>query len=319
MPLTIYTLTPNPALDLSGHVNAIIPNEKNYVHHPRLDPGGNGINAARIARRLGSRPVLLGFLGGATGVQLRQLLKKEGLRQRFTDIRATTRTNVTVSNDQTHQQTRLTFPGPEIRASEVRQLIHEIAGLRGPGILVLGGSAPGGCTADFYTSMIRVAQKADLSLIVDVPVNEMKKILSNSKNKLLLIKPNQVEFEELVQEENLNEAGMVRLARPLLDRVEVVCVSLAERGALVVLREGAWLIRPPRVHTRGTVGAGDSMVGAMTSRLARSRWRDVENVLDAARWGVAAGAATATTEGTSLGSAKLIRELYAKARTARLI
>ena len=45
----LYTLTPNPALDLSGHVRSLIPNEKNTVFAIRKDPGGNGINAAKIA------------------------------------------------------------------------------------------------------------------------------------------------------------------------------------------------------------------------------------------------------------------------------
>ena len=40
----ICTLTPNPALDLGGIADKIVPNEKSYVHDEKRYPGGNGIN-----------------------------------------------------------------------------------------------------------------------------------------------------------------------------------------------------------------------------------------------------------------------------------
>ena len=75
----IYTLTPNPALDLWGHVAQITPNEKNYVFAERRDPGGNGINAARVIHRLGGRVTALGFLGGSVGAEIERLLDHEGV------------------------------------------------------------------------------------------------------------------------------------------------------------------------------------------------------------------------------------------------
>src|SRR5690349_12571342 len=101
--MKIHTLTPNPALDLSGHVSGLVANEKNYVSKPRLDPGGNAINAGRIAQRLGAQVTAMGFAGGATGTQLLELLGAEKLKTRFTQIQNSTRTNVTVTNDSDHQ------------------------------------------------------------------------------------------------------------------------------------------------------------------------------------------------------------------------
>ncbi len=56
----IISLTPNPALDVSGLVTRLTPNEKSYVTHEIRLPGGNGINAARIAQRLGSKVTVTG-------------------------------------------------------------------------------------------------------------------------------------------------------------------------------------------------------------------------------------------------------------------
>ena len=316
----IYTLTPNPALDLSGHVSRIVPNEKNYVTRARLDPGGNAINAARIAKRLGASPLLLGFAGGGTGTQLRALLSKEGLRHQFTAIREATRTNVTVTNDQDHEQTRLTFPGPKVSPKEIRSLRASIARFKAPGIFVLGGSAPNDCSHRFYPDLIASASKHALGVIVDVPSVYLKTILNARSVKFLLLKPNQTELEELLGRKFRSDKAIADAALKLTEKSAIVCVSLANRGAVFAANGETWFARAPRVKARGTVGAGDSMVGAMATRLAH--WglshpdlfghATTEKLLDIFRWGLAAGAATATTEGTKLGELALIRRLCTK-------
>ncbi|MDR3608573.1 MAG: hexose kinase [Oligoflexia bacterium] len=316
----IYTVTANPALDLSGHVPKIIPNEKNYVRNSRLDPGGNGINAARIARRLGADPVLLGFIGGGAGEQLKGLLDKEGLSYRFTPIQGMTRTNVTVTNDEDHLQTRLTFPGPKIRNIEIRALFSAVRKLKAPGVIVLGGSAPSGHPSTFYPSLIRAAQSRGLGVMVDVPVPFLKGVFKARLKKLLFIKPNQTEFEGLTGKKFTNDLEIAREACRLLKSCEMICVSLADRGAILAWRGQAWFFKAPRVRARGTVGSGDSMVGAVAVALAKKgltlagqiAHTERESVLDSICWGIAAGAATATTEGTSLGDASLIRRLHSK-------
>ena len=50
----IYTLTLNPAIDVSLHVkDGLMPGSINKSYAMRSDPGGKGINVARIYRRLG--------------------------------------------------------------------------------------------------------------------------------------------------------------------------------------------------------------------------------------------------------------------------
>ena len=48
-----------------------------------MDPGGNGINSARILKRLGVDVVALGFLGGGPGGQIQDLLEQEEIRCQF--------------------------------------------------------------------------------------------------------------------------------------------------------------------------------------------------------------------------------------------
>jgi 1-phosphofructokinase family hexose kinase len=322
----LYALTPNPALDLSGHVKQIVPNEKNTVRNPRLDPGGNAINAARIAKRLGQEPVLMGFLGGAAGQQLAALLDQEGLRHRFTAIQGITRTNVTVTNDSDCVQTRLSFPGPKISSLEARSLLSSISRLKAPGIFVLGGSFPPGCPRNFASSLIRMADQRGLGVVVDVPSTDLRQILDKKVPRLLLIKPNRVEFESLVGKRLSTDNAIAHAAAEYSHRAAVICVSLGSQGAMISANGKSWKVHPPRVPVNGTVGAGDSMVGAITARLLKQRLTTPllcdrapdEAFLDAARWGAAAGAATVATEGTLLGSSALIRKLASKVRLERL-
>ena len=49
----IVTLTPNPAIDLSTSVDRIVPMRKLRCAPPRRDPGGGGVNVARVVKRFG--------------------------------------------------------------------------------------------------------------------------------------------------------------------------------------------------------------------------------------------------------------------------
>ena len=49
----IVTLTPNPAIDLSTSVDRVVPMRKLRCAPPRRDPGGGGVNVARVVKRFG--------------------------------------------------------------------------------------------------------------------------------------------------------------------------------------------------------------------------------------------------------------------------
>lgn len=325
--MKIYTLTPNPALDVSGIVDHLVPNEKNYVYEEQRDPGGNGINASRIAHRLGTPTLALGFVGGATGDELVNLLKREGVQSRFVRIGAFTRTNVVVCDSTTEQQTRLTFPGPRLTSTEIGSLLRQIRSLRGGGLLILGGSFPPGCPKDFHIQVARAARDADLGPIIDIPAKVLKTYLppkgGKSKAPLsLFLKPNQTELEEWYGKPLKTDRALAQAAQVMAEHAGFIVVSLAARGAILATRERAWFFAAPKIRARGTVGAGDSMVGAIGTQLLKARMTSPERIReslakgglpdwlrDAIRWGLAAGAATAQVSGTSLAQPREIHRL----------
>jgi 1-phosphofructokinase family hexose kinase len=318
----IYTVTPNPTLDLGGKVERLVPNEKNYVDDETRFPGGNAINAARILRRLGVPVVATGFLGGGIGAEVETLLREEGVTSHFVKIEGNTRIGLTVSNRKTHVQTRLSFPGPRILSSEWKLLLHNLAKIKPPGLVVIGGSLPPGITAAQIGNLIRALRKHQILSMVDMPGPLLKSIIPEGP---VFIKPNLTEFQELVGKRITSVPAVLREARKLCRHVSLVCVSSVGGGALLITRKSAWFGRAPRVKVKSTVGAGDSMVGAVAAHL----WKNLESeggiealtddtIGDLLRWGLAAAAATLETHGTELGSAEKIHEYYRKTRVARV-
>ena len=71
-------------------------------------------------------------------------------------------------------------------------------------------------------------------------------------------------------------------------------------------REHSYFGRIAKVKIRSSVGAGDSMVGAMVGQIYKGHAPGDEIL----RWGLAAAAATLERRGTAFGPAKSIYRLY---------
>ena len=77
----IITVTPNhPAIDLSTSVSKLEPFSKLRCTPPLRDPGGGGINVARVIKRMGGDVAAIYPAGGSTGQLLRALMDREGVR-----------------------------------------------------------------------------------------------------------------------------------------------------------------------------------------------------------------------------------------------
>jgi 1-phosphofructokinase family hexose kinase len=303
----ICALTPNPALDLSGVVRELTPNEKSYVTDEKRLPGGNAINAARILHRLKIPVIASGFLGGSTGEELAALLKAEKVKTSFVDIHGSTRINVTVSNSADRQQTRLSFPGPKIRTVEKKNLFDFFSRQKNLAFLLVGGSLPQGFTAKDVRHLMALARKKGIESVIDCPGPVLADLLSA---KPLLIKPNLEEFQELTGSSVKSIGQVQQKAQKMLKDVPYVCVSSVEGGTLLLTRQGTFFGRIPKLQIHSTVGAGDSMVGAMLAQL----YQGCEDPAELLRWGLAASAATLAEPGTTLGTAAAIRALYRKTR-----
>ena len=77
--MTIVTFTMNPAIDVSTAVARVVPTHKLRCTSVRRDPGGGGINVARVVARLGSDVRAIYPVGGPIGDLLRRLVDAEAV------------------------------------------------------------------------------------------------------------------------------------------------------------------------------------------------------------------------------------------------
>lgn len=306
----ILTITPNPTLDVSGEVQSVVPNEKMYVQNERRNPGGGGINVARILTRLKVPVIASGFIGGGTGNEITVMLETEKIRNMFVRIRGHSRTSLTISNRQDHNQTRFSFPGPAVRTGEIGLLFDQVKHTTAQ-IIMIGGSLPREMHPQDILSLCRIANKRKIPFAIDSRPKVVRRAL---KANPLLIKPNLLEFQELVGTHAETLASVYRKARGLSENCPFVCVSSVEDGALLITRTGTYFGRIPQIKIRSTIGAGDSLVAAMLSQMVNQNFSG-EDLL---RWGLAASAATLQHYGTELGAREEIRKLYCSTRVEKI-
>ncbi|MFA7588186.1 MAG: 1-phosphofructokinase family hexose kinase, partial [Novosphingobium sp.] len=70
----IATLTLNPTIDSACEAEKVFPTHKVRTSGERYDPGGGGVNVARVLTRLGHCPEVIYLAGGPTGALLGELL-----------------------------------------------------------------------------------------------------------------------------------------------------------------------------------------------------------------------------------------------------
>lgn len=294
---SIYTLTLSPSLDSATMTPQIYPEGKLRCSAPVFEPGGGGINVARAITHLGGKATGIFPAGGATGEHLVALLADEQVAVDTVDARDWTRQNLHVHVESSGEQYCFVMPGAKLSDDEFRQLEEKVLTIESGSLLVISGSLPPGVKTEKLTALVQAVLQRGIRCIVDSSGDALKAALEPGQ--LELVKPNQKELSALVNRE-LNQPDDVRTAAEELVRTgkaHRVVVSLGPQGALAVDKTGCVQVVPPPMKSQSTVGAGDSMVGAMVLKLAQGA-----SLLEMARYGVAAGSAATINQGTRLCS-----------------
>ncbi|EGK63326.1 6-phosphofructokinase [Enterobacter hormaechei ATCC 49162] len=297
MMASIYTLTLSPSLDSATMTPQIYPEGKLRCSAPVFEPGGGGINVARAVTHLGGKATAIFPAGGATGEHLVALLADEQVAVDTVDAKDWTRQNLHVHVESSGEQYRFVMPGAKLSDDEFRQLEEKVLTIESGSLLVISGSLPPGVKTEKLTGLVQAVLQRGIRCIVDSSGDALKAALEPGQ--LELVKPNQKELSALVNRE-LNQPDDVRTAAEELVRTgkaHRVVVSLGPQGALAVDKTGYVQVVPPPMKSQSTVGAGDSMVGAMVLKLAQGA-----SLLEMARYGVAAGSAATINQGTRLCS-----------------
>ncbi|HZH98339.1 MAG TPA: 1-phosphofructokinase [Fimbriimonadaceae bacterium] len=307
----ILTVTLNPSVDHALFIEHLKVGDTNRVKRTERDAGGKGVNLARVAAELGAQTVATGFLGGGPGAYVRRVLERQGVQHRFIEVAGETRINFSVEDADKNPPTTFNEQGPEITAAELQELIAQVEELA-PHVewLAMGGSLPPGVPDDIFARLTEIGRRAGCKTVVDADGEPMKLALEARPN---MIKPNHKEAARLLGRPVESTEEAVGVARELLNALDqaygVAVVSRGADGAVLAHQGGVLLAQSPEVQVRSTIGSGDSMIGGILFALMSGM-----SLEEAFRWGIAAGAATATTDGSEIARRPVVLELLERVR-----
>ncbi len=113
----IITVTLNAAIDKSLSVPNFRLGRRHRTVEQRTMAGGKGVNIARTLKALGQPVIATGFAGGATGTHIVEQLTEESILNDFVRIREESRTNTSVLDPTTGEQTEINERGPAVSTS----------------------------------------------------------------------------------------------------------------------------------------------------------------------------------------------------------
>jgi 6-phosphofructokinase 2 len=289
----IVTLTLNPSVDLCFAVDRVEPLRKLRCHDVRRDPGGGGINVARVVKRRGGQAIAVVPAGGPVGERLEAMLRAERLACRVTPIAGETREDFTAEDQSTGTEYRFVLPGPRLTRGELAR-VQAAALALAPAVLVLSGSLPTGAPMACFAQLAAGARSAGAKVAVDTSGSPLAKTLAAG---VWLAKPNLAELEALIGRRLADMASRLAACRRIVDDggAELVALSMGREGAMLVGAHEAWRAAALPITPASSIGAGDSFLAGLVLALTHGAAPS-----EALRCAVAAGSAALLAPGTQL-------------------
>lgn len=259
----IITVTLNPAIDKTAQVEQMIPNGLNRLSNIILDVGGKGINVSKAIKELGGKSICTGFVAGSNGRWIEEKLDSLDLEYKFRHVKGNTRINLKVL-DREMNLTELNDAGDEIRENDLRYLKEDLLSMVSiDDIVVLAGSVPAGVPVAIYQELITLLKEKGAKVIMDADGELFTLGIEAGPT---LIKPNKYELcKYFGLAEDVSDVELVSHAKKLLYKgIETIVISLGSKGAIFITSEETAYVAGLNIIAHSAVGAGDSMVGALT-------------------------------------------------------
>ena len=295
----IYTITLNPAWDVTYRVREMHPEGLHRAYAARESAGGKGVNVARAVRHAGGSACAIACLGGLSGERIAATLESEGVDCIPVGVTGDTRTNVSVIADN-GQAFEVNGEGNPIDAEAVTRIRRALLENLLPGdTIALCGSFPrfqDGSPSSFWTELAALARQTETALVLDTGGAFLREIFRDHLPAPSLIKPNFDELRDLSSRKNDAEAlpahgtpaeycALVEAylhASPVDPARTAVLCTLGAHGAVYVDGSGSrYGETVPVRFPKAEKGAGDTYLGVFLTRRA-SGWGIAESMAAAA-------------------------------------
>ena len=221
----IYTVTLNPAVDYMMNMDTLHTGRVNRSKYESVYYGGKGINVSIVLKNMNVDSIVMGLIGGFTGIQLKSDIEQRGIKTDMIMLeKGITRINIKIDAD---VSTELNSAGPEAGENDIQKIYKSMGKLKDGDILVLSGSVPRGIKKTVYADIMGCLVHKDINVIVDTTGDLL---LNTLKYKPFMVKP------------NINELGEI-FGKRIIENKEVIYYgkiiqSMGARNVLIsVLRE----------------------------------------------------------------------------------
>ena len=299
----ITVFAPAPHLEISVECSG--DGAEIHVH-----PGGQGYWIARMIDTLGARPQLCTPLGGELGEQLRVGLAPmpdEGL------VEVSTPTPARIVDRRTDRRGECWTASPTcaLDRHELDDVFTRTIGLAAASgtCVVSGTDGDGTVPPSVFERLARDLRALEVLVVADISGEEFAALLEGAPPDVVKLSDAELVRDGWADDDDPDSLGkgMVRL----LERgVGAVIVTRADSGALVDDGVARHRVTGPELSPVNSRGAGDSLTAAVATRLALG-----DELLDAVRLGVAAGALNATRHGLGSGERDAIESLARQVTT----
>jgi 1-phosphofructokinase family hexose kinase len=284
--------------------------DRAYINSTRESAGGRGINASCVIHSFGGKTLALLISGGNAGKRLQEHMECDGMAFQVVPIENEIRTNLTIT-DKHGLTVNLNEAGPTLSKAEVARVEKVVEGtLDRATWLMVCGSTPPGVPPSFYGRLIAAARKKKVKTLLHADGEALRQGIEERPT---VVTPNQQEADRLLGRTLLTRTHYLEAAERIRTMgPESVVLSLGSRGAVGAFREGIFEALPPRVDAVCPIGAGDALSAAYAWAMGRKN-----NGVEALRWGVAAGTASARLPGVTFASLEQTQEMYKQVELRR--
>ena len=266
--MKIATITLNPAIDQTVSVDNFEVGTVNRSRAMRFDAGGKGVNVASFLSDYGLGVMVTGFLGEENADVFERHFQRKGVEDRFIRVPGETRINIKIMDEAGQTTTDVNTPGQipgEYAVSRFYEQVEAMA--EACECFVLSGNLQAGLPSTFYAELIRFLKSKNRRVILDTSGDALAEAVKAGPN---IIKPNIHELGALVNKELVEIKDVYASAVSLInEETTIVVVSMGGDGALFVEKDRAFIVRPPAVMVKSTVGAGDAMVAGLVAGLSK--------------------------------------------------
>ncbi|MFA5689097.1 MAG: PfkB family carbohydrate kinase [Kiritimatiellales bacterium] len=271
-----------PALQRTIEYSSFRTGEVNRAKKVSVTASGKVANVARVVKQLGGDPLLLSFIGGATGETVKQLLAKEQVDCRWIATAAATRICQTLLSDDSDEMTELVENSDSLSAAEWKALIKAFQSVENEfEQIIISGTLPPHAPETVYAELL--AHTAGRKVLID---SHGAPLLATLERRPAIVKINAEELCKTIQPPD----GKIKTAAKELLARGAGAVGITQGGdcALLFTPDAEYIFEIPAIDAVNPIGSGDSVSAGMAFALAKG-----SSLVEAFIFGLACGTSNA--------------------------